>query len=123
MALGREVVDLIGLNILHNADEVGAVHKVTVVQLQSNVVFVRVLVEVVNAICVELRRTALDAVNFVALFKQEFGEVRAVLARDAGDECFFGRHGGENTSDLRAQGVSRPVLGSSPIGRIVCPDP
>ena len=117
MTLGGEVVDLIGLNLLHDADEVGAVHEVAIVQLQTNVVFVRILIEVVNAVRVELRRTALDAVDFVALVKQEFREVRAVLARDAGDECFSGRHGCENTSDLRAEGVSRPVLGSSPIGR------
>ena len=97
VALGREVVNLIRLDFLNDADEVGAVYQVAVVQLQTHIVFVRILVEVVNAICVELRRTALDAVDFVALLKQEFGQVRAVLARDAGDECFFGRHEGENT--------------------------
>jgi hypothetical protein len=28
-------------------------------------------------------------VHLVALVQQQFGEVRAVLAGDAGDECFF----------------------------------
>ena len=100
VALGGEVVDLIGLNLLHDADEVGAVHEVAVVQLQAYVVFVRVLVQVVDAVRVELGSAAFDAVDFVALAEQELGEVGAVLARDAGDECFFGlRHGDENTPD------------------------
>ena len=49
-----------------------------------------ILVDVVNALGVEQRRTALDAVNDVALLKQELSEVRTVLARDAGDEGYFG---------------------------------
>ena len=33
------------------------------------------------------RGAALDAVDFVALLEQQLGEVGAVLAGDAGDEC------------------------------------
>jgi len=47
-------------------------------------------VQVVDAVGVEQRGAALDAVDFVALAQQKFGEVGAVLAGDAGDEGFFG---------------------------------
>jgi hypothetical protein len=47
---------------------------------------VRILVEVVDAVGVEQRAAALDAVHLVALVEQELGEVGAVLAGDAGDE-------------------------------------
>jgi hypothetical protein len=59
----------------------------------------RVLVDVVDAFGVEARGATDDAVHLVALPEQELGEVRAVLARDSGDESSFhvvpGRTGGE----------------------------
>jgi len=45
---------------------------------------------VVDAVGVEEGSAALDAVDFVALAEQKFGEVGAVLAGYAGDEGFFG---------------------------------
>jgi hypothetical protein len=50
--------------------------------------FVGVLIEVVDAVGVEQAGAALDAVHFVALVQQEFRQVGAVLAGDAGDECY-----------------------------------
>ncbi len=50
---------------------------------------VRVFVDVVYALSVERRRTALDAVDFVALVEQKLSDVNAILVGDAGDECFF----------------------------------
>ena len=40
-------------------------------------------VEVLDAACVERRRTADDAVNFVAFIQKELGEEGAVLAGNA----------------------------------------
>ncbi|MCY1302789.1 hypothetical protein D9M70_524700 [compost metagenome] len=56
------------------------------------VVDVRILIDVVHALSVERGGAALDAVDFVALFQQEFCEVGAVLAGDAGDQGFFLAH-------------------------------
>ena len=63
----REVVDLVRLHLLDDADQVGRIGEVAVVQDEALVVDVRVLVEVVDAVGVEERRAALDAVHFVAL--------------------------------------------------------
>ena len=52
-----------------------------------------ILVDVVDALGVEERGTAFDAIDFVTFLEQEFREVGAVLAGDSCDECFF--HGGE----------------------------
>ena len=43
-----------------------------------------------------LNCAALDAVDGVALVQQEFGQIGAVLAGDAGDECGlgYGKSGG-----------------------------
>jgi hypothetical protein len=55
---------------------------------------VRVLVDVIDAFGVEGRGPALDAVHGVALFQQEFRQVGAVLAGDAGNQGGFLGHGG-----------------------------
>ena len=66
MAHGREVVNLVRLDLLHDADEVGGIREVPVVQLEPDVLFVRILIEVVDSIGVEQRGAALDAVDLVA---------------------------------------------------------
>jgi hypothetical protein len=44
----------------------------------------------VDPLSIERASAALDTVDDVAFFKQEFGKVRAVLASDAGNEGDFG---------------------------------
>ena len=90
MALRAQVVDFVGLGFLDDADQVAGVGQVAVVQLEVGVLDVRVLVDVVDALGVEQAGAALDAVHDVAFFKQELGQVGAVLAGDAGDEGDFG---------------------------------
>ncbi len=87
MALRGEVVDLVGLYLLDHADQVGRVGEVAVVKVQPHIALVGILVQVIDAIGVEKRGTALDAVDLVALVQQELGEVGAVLAGDSRDEC------------------------------------
>ena len=89
MALGTQVVDLVGLHLLQYADQVGRIGQVPVMQHKIAVVDVRILVNVVHPLGVERRGSALDAVHFVTFFQQQFREVGTVLAGDACDECFF----------------------------------
>jgi hypothetical protein len=63
-------------------------------QDQAPVRVLRSLVQVIDPRSIEERRAALDAVDFVALGEQQLGEVGAVLAGDAGDECDFGADDG-----------------------------
>jgi hypothetical protein len=46
---------------------------------------VNIRVDLVQALGVEAAGPAFDAVHFIALPQQEFGQVRSVLARDAGN--------------------------------------
>ena len=89
MALGGQVVDFIGLHLLDDANQAGGVRQVPIVQDELAAGFVRVLVEVVDAVGVEQAAAALDAVHLVALVQQELGQVGAVLPRHAGDEGHF----------------------------------
>ncbi len=67
MGLGGEVVDLVGLAFLDDADQVGGIRHVAVMQDEALVLLVRVLVDVLDAAGVERGRAALDAVDDVAL--------------------------------------------------------
>jgi hypothetical protein len=92
VALRGEVVDLVGLHLLDDAHQAGAVGHVAVVEDEAAVRFVRILVEMVDAVGVEQRSATLDAMHFVALVEQELGEVGTVLAGHAGDQCDFAGH-------------------------------
>jgi hypothetical protein len=73
VALRSESVDLVRLHGLHDADQVGRVGQVAVVQDESAALLVRILVQVIDAIRVERGGAAHQAVNFVAFPQQELG--------------------------------------------------
>src|SRR5262249_20711281 len=86
----RQVVDLVRLDLLQEARDGDPVEQVALDQLD-------LVAQVLDAGEVLGAGAAHHAVNAVALFEQQLGEVRTVLAGDAGDEC--GRHGGAPWSD------------------------
>ena len=67
-------------------------------QDQPDAFGMRIKVEMLDAAGVEGGGTADDAMDLIPLVQQEFGEVGAVLACDAGDEAFSC----EGTSDARS---------------------
>lgn len=87
VALRGKIVDLVGPRLLHDPDEVRRDHHVPVVQEESDALFVRLLVEVIDAIRVELRRMPLDAVHLVAVLQNKLHEVGAVLTGNPRDQC------------------------------------
>ena len=66
VTLRGEVVDFVRLGLLDDADEAGAVGHVPMVQEESYVMFVAILIQMVDAIGVEETGAALDAVDDVA---------------------------------------------------------
>ena len=50
MRLRRKIVDLIRLRFLHNADDVGRVGHIAVMQMEGNTLFVRIMDQVVEAL-------------------------------------------------------------------------
>ena len=105
MALGAQVVDLVGLDRVEVARERRGIGQVRVVEVQAGAGGVRVLVEVLDAPGAEGARAAHQAVDLVALGEQQLGEVRAVLAGDAGDEGLLRGH-----RPSRAAGIVRSMI-------------
>ena len=56
---------------------------------ETPVAFVRVLVEMINSICINKRSTTFDAMNFVAFVQQKLCQIGTVLPSDAGDKSSF----------------------------------
>ncbi len=86
VALGAQVVDLVGGDGPDQIDQRHRVGQVAVVQLQARHRLVRVLVDVIEPTGVERRGTPDDAMDLVALAKQQLGQVGAVLPGDARDK-------------------------------------
>jgi hypothetical protein len=91
MAHRAQVVDLVRLDFAHDAIQVRGVGQVAIVQEEILVLDVGILVDVVDAFGVEQRSPALDAVDFVTLREQQFGQVGTILSRHTRDQrCFHG---------------------------------
>ncbi len=71
MTLCGQIVNLVGLGLLNNAQDIGAVGEVAIVQVKVRTLGVRVVKHVVYARGIKRAAAALDAVNNVSLFKQE----------------------------------------------------
>ena len=83
-ALGGEIVDLVGLDVAQDADEAGNVDEVAVDEFD-----VVEDAEPAQALADDVGRggAAHEANHAIALAEQEFRQIRAVLAGDAGNEC------------------------------------
>ena len=89
MRLGGQIVDLVRLNLLDDAQQARRVRHVAVVQHHLAVLLVRILVQVIYSIGIEERGAALDAVHLISLGEQKFRKIGTVLTRDAGDQRNF----------------------------------
>jgi hypothetical protein len=81
-AHGGEVVDLVGFDVAQHVDDRQLVEQVRLVQGDA-------VAEVSDALEVLGAGPADHAVYLIALVQQPFGEVTAVLTRDAGNDGFF----------------------------------
>ena len=90
VALGGQVVDLVGLCFLHDADQVRCIGEVAIVHEKARASLVRVDIEMIDTSGVERRRAALDAMDNVALPQQQLSKIGAVLPGHARDQCDLG---------------------------------
>ena len=84
MALGSKVVDFIRMDFGNDLIEAEGVAKVTIMEVEMRLAF-----EMGNTFAEVHRGTANNAMNLITLFEEEFGEVAAVLTRDACNKCGF----------------------------------
>lgn len=89
MALGAKIVNFVGLQLVEQLGHVDGIGKVAVMQKQLHSIYVRILIEVIDAGRVEGARPSNDPVHLVTLGDKEVGQIGAILTSDARDKCFF----------------------------------
>lgn len=89
VGLGAEVIDLVRLDLLDDARQVGRVRQVAIVQDQVFMQGLGVLVNVIDALGIERRRAAFQAMHDVAFFQQQFRQVRTILPGNPGNKRDF----------------------------------
>jgi hypothetical protein len=82
MALGRQVVDLVGLNVIQQPTQSVGVGDVAVVELKLRVAVVLIRAQVVDTLGVAGAGTPKEAVDLILLVEQKLGEIGSVLACD-----------------------------------------
>ena len=89
MTLCAEVVHLVWICFANDFGQTNSVGQIAIVQFQARAVFVRVLIDVIETLRVETGTAANDSMNFIALRKQKFGKITAVLSCDSSDDCLL----------------------------------
>ncbi len=89
MALCAEIVDFIRLSFLNNANQIGGISQVTIVKFDARIIYMWILENMINSICIKARCTTLDAMNRIAFVQQELSQVRAILTGNTCDQCNF----------------------------------
>jgi hypothetical protein len=93
VALGAEVVNLVGIDSFEHPPQTGAVGQVAVVQGEPWAAEMGIVVKMIYPVGVEEARPPHQAVNLITLREQELGKIGAVLPGDAGDQrtlCHIG---------------------------------
>ena len=72
MALRGEIVDLVRLHFLDDADQRGGVGEVAVMQGEVEALLVRIVIQMIDAIGVEQAGAPLYAMHLIALAEQQF---------------------------------------------------
>src|SRR4029077_10688576 len=85
--LSRQIIDLAGLGLLDDTNQVCRVRNVAIMQMKPNPLFVRIVVEVIDARRVERGRTSLYSMHNVALGQQQFSQISPVLPRGTSNKC------------------------------------
>ena len=89
MRLCRQIINLVRLNLLDQAQDIRGIRQIAVMQLQPGVFVMTVLIKMINPRCIERRSTALHAVNLISLFQQQLGKIRTVLPSNSSNKRFF----------------------------------
>ena len=86
MRLRTQIVDFIGLDLVDQTIQVSGVRQVTVMQMQRSTSLVRIRIDVIETIGIEIGCATDDAMYLVASGEQKLGKIGSILPRYSGNE-------------------------------------
>ena len=111
MALRRKMIHLVRLRLVHQARQAAPVRHVAIVQEELHPRRVRVLIQMVDTLRIETRRTADQAMHLIPLLQQQLGQIRPVLSRDTRDKCNLAH---DNPFYYSQSSHTSPIIHNSP---------
>lgn len=85
VALGGQVVDLVGLSLSQYLGKRTGVAEIPIMQKDFGPLIVTILVDRINSLCVEAGGAPDDSVDLIPLGQQMFSQIGSILTGDAGD--------------------------------------
>src|SRR5262245_35703798 len=92
MALCGQVIDFRWPNLLQEADQIGGVCQIAVMEKEVCLLLMRIEINVVDAGGIKGRRSTLDAMHHIALLQEKSSQKGAILPRDPRDQRNLVRH-------------------------------
>src|SRR5262249_21328782 len=93
MTLGCEIVNLVRLSVLDDADQIRRICHVAIMKNKPYFLVMEVLIEMVDTACIERGGTTFYAMDNISFIKQEFCKICAILTSGSGDQSYSFRHG------------------------------
>src|SRR5205823_8720016 len=87
VTLTSQMIKLGGTDFAKNSSQSRAIRKIAVMKKQNFIVNFLVAPQMLDALAKQVTRAPDNAMNGVAFLQKHFGQIRAVLAGDAGDQC------------------------------------
>ena len=89
MRLRGQVVNLVRLHLLNNANQTGGIGHIAVMQDKTRILFMRILIQVIDTVGIKQGRAPLDTMHLITLVQQKLGQIGTILPRNAGNQCHF----------------------------------
>ena len=89
MALSGEMIQFRWLNLGNNATESRAVIKIAIVEKEASSIQLWIAPKMLDARSQQIASASHDAVHRVPLFQEQFGQIRAILTGDPGNQRDF----------------------------------
>ena len=84
-----EVIDLVRLRFLNDADDVGGISEVTIMHLEFYIRLMLIFIKMIYTFCIKKRTPSLYTMYHVSFVEKKFSKIGAVLTGYSCDECNF----------------------------------
>src|SRR5258708_6998812 len=97
MGLRPEIVNFIGLDLVHKMTEAGCICQVAEVKMESSLSLMGIRIDMIQTVRIKSGCPADDPMHLIAFCEKELGQVRSILPRDSGNQGLPRGRSGEHS--------------------------